>query len=272
VGRDRHAVRAAGERGVRLADVAQVHVVGVLTAPGDLRPVLRVVEVGQARVVELEVAAAHGGQPPHLLGVGCPKVGPELLDVRVDGPVDDGRPAPVVDHARRRDRQLRHSRRGDRRQEREVVAEDRVLQAELPVDEHGHGAELHLAAVVAEPDRRRRRSRDPADLEDEVRVPRGPAELPVGHGCQAERLLLGDGRADRRVLHRTKLFVGALPRSVAPAGRDELRWSQQAADVVGAERGDGWCRHGSPRKGPRFVAGCARSYEEYPRPRNYRTS
>src|SRR5215467_1002726 len=43
------------ERGVDLADVAQVLVLGVLAAPGDLRALRRVVEVGQAGVVELEV-------------------------------------------------------------------------------------------------------------------------------------------------------------------------------------------------------------------------
>src|SRR5262249_60038821 len=67
--------------GVDLADVAQVHVFGVLAAGGDLGPLGGGVEVGQRGVVELEVGAAQRGQPGHLGGVGRGPVGPVPLDV-----------------------------------------------------------------------------------------------------------------------------------------------------------------------------------------------
>src|SRR5580700_1520542 len=79
-------------------------------------PLHRVVEVGQAGAVELEVGAAQGGQPGDLVGVGGGQVAPELLDVRVDLRVDRGGAAAVVDHVRRRDRQLRGGVAGQRLQ------------------------------------------------------------------------------------------------------------------------------------------------------------
>ena len=52
------AVRPAGERGVDLPDVALVLVLGVAALRGELGALLRVVEVGQAGVVELQVACS----------------------------------------------------------------------------------------------------------------------------------------------------------------------------------------------------------------------
>ena len=46
-------------------------VLGILSAPGDLGALLRVVEVRQAGVVELEVGAADGGQPPPTTDTGA---------------------------------------------------------------------------------------------------------------------------------------------------------------------------------------------------------
>src|SRR5262249_18491104 len=88
---DRHACGPCRQCVVDLAYVAQVQVIGVLTPRGDLGPLHRVVEVGQAGVVELEVGAAQGGQPGDLVGIGGGQVAPELLDVRVDLRVDRGR-------------------------------------------------------------------------------------------------------------------------------------------------------------------------------------
>jgi hypothetical protein len=60
---------ACPDRVVDLLDVAQVHVLGVLAAPGDLGALGRVVQVGQRGVVELQVGAAQLAQPLHLVGV-----------------------------------------------------------------------------------------------------------------------------------------------------------------------------------------------------------
>src|SRR5580700_2393345 len=101
---DGHAVGAAGDGGVDLPDVTQVQVLGVLAAAGDLGALGRVVEVGEAGVVELQVTAAEGAEPGDLVGVRGGQVGPELLDVRVHSRVQGGRAAPVMDHVRSRRR------------------------------------------------------------------------------------------------------------------------------------------------------------------------
>src|SRR6185437_9721224 len=99
--------RLARQRVVDLLDVAQVEMLGVVTAFGELGALGRVVQVGQRGVVELQVGAAQRVQPGYLVGVGGGQVVPELVRVGVDLLVDGGRAAAVVDHVRRRDGQLR---------------------------------------------------------------------------------------------------------------------------------------------------------------------
>src|SRR5215472_901583 len=129
VGGDRHIGGPAGQRAVDVLDVALMLVLGV---PADLRDVLalrRVVHVGQAGVVELQVAAAEVVQPPGLLGVGRDQVGPEPVHVRVDRLVDGAATAPVVHHAQRGDGELgQRGGGGGVAKERERLAEDRVLE------------------------------------------------------------------------------------------------------------------------------------------------
>jgi hypothetical protein len=72
-------LRATGDGGVDLLDVPQMLVLGVVAALGQLGPLGRVVEVGQAGVVELQVGAAERGQRLDLFGVGGREVRPELL-------------------------------------------------------------------------------------------------------------------------------------------------------------------------------------------------
>ena len=54
----RHVLRAVGDRLVDLLDVAQVQVLAVLAALVDLLALAGVVEVGEARVVHLQVACS----------------------------------------------------------------------------------------------------------------------------------------------------------------------------------------------------------------------
>ena len=75
VRRHGHALGPAGERLVHVADVLDVLALGVAADRGGVRPLRRVVEVGEARVVELEVGAAELAEPPHLLAVGGGEVG-----------------------------------------------------------------------------------------------------------------------------------------------------------------------------------------------------
>ena len=74
----------AGERLVDVADVLLVLVLGVAADRRDVVALLRVVQVREARVVELEVGAAELAEPAHLLAVRGGQVGPELVEVGVD--------------------------------------------------------------------------------------------------------------------------------------------------------------------------------------------
>src|SRR5204863_8858980 len=67
VRRDRHPRWPVRERLVDVADIGLVLVLRVAADLGDVLALVRVVEVGEARVVELEVGAAELAEPPDLL-------------------------------------------------------------------------------------------------------------------------------------------------------------------------------------------------------------
>jgi hypothetical protein len=216
---DRHVSGTPRHRRVGERDVPLVHVLCVLAALGYVRALRRVVHVGQGRVVELEVAAALRGEAPHLLVVGRTEVGPELLHFRVHVLVHDGPDArAVVDHRRRRDRELGHGIAGDGLQEREVLAEDRLVHAQPA----GHLDRVRrvgdVALLIVEGGQQRAwHLGDAADLVDEVHVPGGAAELAVGHRPQPRLPLQRDHLADRVVLDRAQLPGGDLAFRPPPA-------------------------------------------------------
>ena len=151
-----------------------MQVAGVTADRLDVLALGRVVDVGEARVVELQVAAAEFVEALQLLRVGRGEVLPEDVEVGVYVTVDRRVAAPVVDHARRRNRQLRrlvgvsviaH--------ERERVREDRLAQPDLAGDAHRRrriviGAalalELHVQRLALD-------LGDAVELVDEVHVP-----------------------------------------------------------------------------------------------------
>ena len=234
-------------RRIDLLDVTQVHVLGVLAAPADLRPLGGVVEVGQAGVVELQVGAAQLAEPAHLVGVGSGQIGPESLDVGIDRGVEHRGAAAVVNHVRRGDGLLGDGRGHVVPDEREVFAEDGVVQPDLaadvqrggrPIDGPGRVGELHREMAG--------RPGDPAELVNKVHVPGRPPELPVGGRLQAHLFLHSDRLDDLFILDRAQVSSRdparreILTRLVQP-GRPE-----QAADVVGPERRGGPAGHLRP--------------------------
>jgi hypothetical protein len=78
---DGHAVGPVRERLVDVADVGLVLVLGVAADRAHVLALLGVVEVREARVVELQVAAAELADRAHLVGVGVGEVAPELVEV-----------------------------------------------------------------------------------------------------------------------------------------------------------------------------------------------
>jgi hypothetical protein len=247
VRRHAHVVGAAGDRCVDLLDVPQMLVLRVVAPRGQFRPLGRIVEVRQTRVVQLQIPAAELVQVRHLLGVRGRQVVPERLLVRVDRRVESGPAAPVVHHARRRDGELRddvalHG----VAQEHEVVAEDGLLQAYRGVHAQRRGREVEVALGVAEV------HADllvgpayAAELVDEVHVPGRTPELPVGGRPQADVALHADDVPDRLVLDSAEFLGGDRSRRVIGAGAQQLGRAQQAADVVGPERRDVAQRHRS---------------------------
>ena len=228
-----------------------------------------VVEVGQARVVELEVGAAEVRDPAQLLGVRRGQVGPERLEVGVDVLVDRRPAAAVVHHARRRDGQLRGQPLGGLPhglgEERERVAEDRLAERHLVVHPQRGGLEVQVALGVAEVHLQLLvGAADALELVDEVHVPRGTSQLAVRGRLQAGVALQADDLGDRLVLDLAQGVRVDLPGGVPGPGLEQRGRPQQAADVVGAERGTvipghrgasrrRWCR--SP--GPCPVGGAA---------------
>ncbi len=132
------------------------------------------------------------------------QVGPEGIEIRIDRLVDRGAAAPIVDHARRGDRQLRRGTVDRVAQEREVVAEDGPAEADPAVDVHRSRSELDRACLVAELDLQlARRLADPVERVDEIHVPRGAAKLAVCRRLECLGLALKAHHvSDRVVLDR----------------------------------------------------------------------
>ena len=104
---------------------------------------LGIVEVSQARVVELQVGAAQRAETAHLLAVGRRQIGPELIHPGVDRFIDRGAASAVVDHARGGDGELRRLLRRDAGlQKRERLSEDRLRDPDLAVDTQRRRGEL----------------------------------------------------------------------------------------------------------------------------------
>ena len=180
-----------------------------------------------------------------LVAVGGDEVGPEALDVGVDGAVD----------GRRARRGSRPSTGGDRQLRggvgalslRKVKASAKIGLVEV------HPPSTAIAAAPNSSFSSALRNAigivpgglvDPAELVDEVHVPRRTAELAVGGALQPDLVLHRDRPADRVVLGGGKRRCADPPRGVLLARRGECRRAQQAADMVGAEGGLGSGGHG----------------------------
>ena len=198
---------------------------------------LRIVEIRETRVVELQILAAALAELDDLLRVHRTQVVPELFHARIHAHVDRRAAAAVVDHARRGNRQLRRAVADDRFQELEVVAEDAAVEVQLARHAQAGRREIDVALVAVEV------HGDvlldllhAADLVHEVHVPRRAAELAVGDALQADVLLhLHDG-ADRIVLDCLQLRGADATLLVLLACAQQLLRPQQAADVIGAKR------------------------------------
>ena len=200
------------------------------------RAQLRVAQVGEVRVVQLQVAAACAVQRVDLVAIAAREIVEELVHVRIRVDVDRFSPAAEVDHRRRRNRDLRRLR-GHRLQELEIRLLNVDDVAQLAGDREARRREIDHPVAAVEFRLDAAADRHAFELFQEVDVKEGAAELAVGHALQPGVLLLPDDVADVRVFDPPQLVLrdGA---GLLPAARlDERRRPQEAADVVCAE---GW--------------------------------
>ena len=180
----------------------------------DVLPLGRVVDVGEARIVELQIAAAQRVGAAQLFGVGRGQVVPEVLHVGIYRLLDRGVAAAVVDHAGRGDRQLRGLPGiGVVAQEGERVREDGLADTDLAANPHRGGRVVVLALVVAElhVEHLAGDLLDPLERVDEIHVPRGPSKLAVGDRLQTGLALELDHPDDRLVLGLPQVLASIRP-------------------------------------------------------------
>src|SRR4051812_47666482 len=203
-------------RGLALYDLADRACIAlrqrrrVVTIPAAGVADLRIAEVGERDIVQLQIAAAGLRKRRNGCAVGGGRVGPELLHVVIG---DAGAAGAQMQHRRRRDGELRRALRGAL-QEAEGIDHDRLAVAQFADD----GRDGRLLLGAAELRSRVLAQLDAVELRQEVQVPPLAAEFAVADALQADGLL-----------PRYHLADGALALG-AP-----VRWTQQAADVVGTK-------------------------------------
>ena len=136
-----------------------------------------------ARLVSSSWRYVHPRSPePPDLAIGGGQVAPELAEVGIDACRSPRARLGSGPYSATGSR-LRHGAVRALLQEGERVAEDRLRDADLPVDAQGGSHELDVALLAPERDLHLVvRGGDPVERVDEVQVPRRPAELAVRHG------------------------------------------------------------------------------------------
>ena len=230
-----HVGRTAGQRQVGHARVLGGQPVGIVAALFRVRPLLRVANHRPRGVVELQVAAAGVVEGADRLLIGEPDVVEIGVDVRIDLLADGLAALAEMQGRRRRDRHLRRHL-GVVLDEAEMVEMRVAGKADLADDAHALGLGLHpgkgdaLAGGI---------ELSAVELFVEIELPPGTPELAVGRELEPDLLLLLDGLLDLAVLDCLELVGGDLALPMLGARLLERRRTQQAPDVIGAERGLG---------------------------------
>ncbi len=214
--------------------------VGIVAARLGAGADLGVAEIGEVGVVELKIAAAARREVGDFGSIGGGEVRVEILEIGIYRLADRLPPAAEMQHRRRGDADLRRPG-DDRLQEIEIRPLDRRDPADLAADMHCRRPEADLGAVA------------PAEARDifavvgldalepleKIHMEISAAELAVGDPLEADVLLRAHDLADAFVLDCMQVFrreaAGGefLPRLPQALG------TQEAADVVGAERRTG---------------------------------
>ena len=100
---------------------------------------------------------------------------------------------------------------------------------------------LRLTALKAF-DVRRRKCLHVVEMTEKIAAPETAPVFAVGHHFQSERRFPGNSAADRLVLDCFQIGCADLARITFGARLFDFLWSQQAADMIGAERWFGYHR------------------------------
>ena len=226
----RQARRAPGERAIDSVGVGAGQRRRIVAGCAQALAHLRIAEVGEAHVVELQIGAAGRRDVSDRHAIGRGGVGPELGEVGIVLARDRPAAAAQVQHRGRRDRQLRHRTRHGF-QKREVVHHDGPGAAESAGDRRHRRHVLRLEHHAASPGRGRR-PRAAAGNPDA----RSRAGTRRRSRRQAERLLPGHRATDAPILHLAQLR-GRHGAGLGPSARlVQLARAQETADVLGTER------------------------------------
>ena len=223
----------AGDGFVQALDIETDQPVRLLPGIFHLLADRRIAKQRQRHFVELNVAAAGAGERGDLLAIDAGEVGEEALGVAVSRSV--GKVGAAVEmHGRGR-------RQGDfRRRPRHIAQEDEFIERqwlaprELP-SRVGAG-EFDLVAVIIAKLEYSRLGDEAVDALDEASPIRPAAKLAVGDDAKARRFLQRNHVADRAVLDLREMPIVDAFGLMVLERLAQFDRTQQAADVVGAER------------------------------------
>src|SRR5579875_706726 len=214
-------------------DVAGEALLGIFAARDDLGAETIGDEVGEDRIIDLDVPTAGGFQRGDLGAPRSDDIGEELFDIRISGLGDRSAPAVEVEPSRRRQRDFGHRFR-DRGEVCEVADEQR-FGVDDPADRPYRLGDVSRLVVrgVLERGIDGRRDLDAGQSADEIGVPVFATQLTVGDDGEPDLLLLRDYAPNRRVFDGAQSLGSIL---LVPARIEDALRAQETPDMVGTEK------------------------------------
>src|SRR5215472_10575946 len=234
---DGHVPRPARDRAVDQPRVSVRQLLGILADAAHLVAQLRIAEIGEVHLIELQVGKTALCQSGHLLTVDAAEVGVELGDIGVGLLVYGLAAAAEMDGAGGGNADLGHRCLHRGLQEGVVLGHDPLRVAELAVDPEARGHELEIAFLGMEARLHARRHHgDVGELLEEIEVPEGAAELAVGRALEAHVLLQLHDLSDALVLDLAERCRVDLATLLLLARVQQAPRTEQAPDMIGSER------------------------------------
>ena len=226
--------RTLVDHGIDERRVRMRQLVGIVTALRGLRAHLRIAQVREVRVVELDVPAARRVERGELVAIHLREVFEEFIQIRIRGDVDSLPSAAEVHHRRRRDGDLRRP--GHDRPKKIEVGGLNVLDVpQLARDGHPRRCEVDLAGPRAELRRDAAGHGDALQPLQEVDVKERAAELAVGDALQPDRFLFPNHITDGFVFDPAELLLRDFTALASRARVFQMLGPEQTADVLGAK-------------------------------------